>query len=315
MTEKVKDYAVFQAKSVASKVFYNHLNAALAEYKTNYPLKYKIGMQHIAARSIFQDINQLYNGKTMLHQAVEAKDYNLMKVLLFLGADSSVKNSSGVTAYEISLRYKEEFYRKLLLDYQELAKKKINTESQTKGQQYYVAMMHKMFEFNGSDKQAIQFIVDALESYQKRYYYFTKIFLFSIKKRFVGDFINIFDADMTMLQRCMYEKNIDLAQALLYFGADPMLKNHFGLSAFELAIQSKQIDFLKLFWPYVSSQEMRSEVYPILEPYKFEILEIAYADALETKNKYFLELLAQYFGVDLVKEDNQITKKLIDFWN
>jgi hypothetical protein len=93
MTSRVKNYAILKARSFASKIFYNHLNSMIIDYKTNYPIRYKIGMQHISGRYIFQDVNQLYNGQTLLHQAVEAKDYKLMKVLLFLGADSQVKNS------------------------------------------------------------------------------------------------------------------------------------------------------------------------------------------------------------------------------
>jgi hypothetical protein len=315
MTSLIKKYFGVRVRTFASKIFYNHLNSMIIDYKANYPIRYKIGMQHISGRYVFQDINHLYNGETLLHQAVESKNYKLIQVLLFFGADSGVKNSQGVTPYEISLRYKEPYYAKLLEDYQNLGKKKTDLEASTMGQKYYVKMMHKLIELQRADKQGVQFIIDSLEDYQKRHFYLTNIFLYVIDRKFVNDFINVADTQVTLLQSCIYDKNIDLAQILLYFGADPMLKNSWGVSAFELAVQSKHLQFIKLFWPYVSCDVLKQEMYPVLAFYKDELLACAHIDAQESENNYFLQAVYNYFGVATADERDQTIRKIVNFWN
>jgi hypothetical protein len=307
----VKNYFFLKIRSFGFKVFYNYLDSMIVEYKKNHLVNYKVGMQHISARYLFQDINQLYDGQTVLHQAMISKNYDAMKMLLFFGADSQVANSQGITSLDIAHRYQEDCYVAVCNEYIQLHKKRIKLDSQSLYQSYYVKVMHKLIALQGIDKKGLQFIVDSLDEYKNKNSFLTHIFLYVIDGKCIDDFINISDVDVTLLQQSIYDNNIDLAQILLYLGADPMLKNSYGLSAFELAIKNKNIQFLKLFWPYISCNELRSEIYPLIVLYKDELLECV----REQGNTPFIQVVYHYFGMQYQDELDSMPGTIVDFWN
>ncbi len=307
----LKDYVFLKMRSFGFKVFYKYLDSMVAEYKKNHLVNYKISMQHISARYIFQDINQLYDGQTVLHQAVISKNYDAMKMLLFFGADSQVANSQGVASLDIAGRYQENCYVALCDTYVQLNKKRTQIDSLSLYQNYYVKMMHKLIAIQGIDKQGLEFIVDSLDEYKNKNPFLTRIFLYVIDGKCIDDFINTSDVDVTLLQQSIYDQNLDLAQILLYLGADPMLKNSCGFSAFELAIKNKKIQFLKIFWPYISCDGLRSEMYPLIAAYKDELLECV----CEHGNTNFIQAVYNYFGMQYQDEQDREPGMIVDFWN
>lgn len=311
----VKYYIFCQMKSLHSKYFYRYLNSIMINYKKNHELEYKIGMQYISGRYIFQDINRLYDGKTLLHQAVASKNNDVIKTLLFLGADSLKTDSQGVTPYDIAAPDKESMIKVLLEEYQELQKSRVDLPSQTVAQKYYIKMIHALMTYKEMDKQAYPFIVNLLADNRSKNSLMMDVYLYIIDKKQVDDFINVVDARVTLLEQCIVDNNLDLAQVLLYLGADPMLKNKSSLSAFDLAIQNKNILFVKLFWPYVGCDALRSEMYPILSDYQDELIACADLDAQRFGSKHFTNAVYDYFGISNQDQEDRIPGMIVDFWN
>lgn len=285
-------------------IMFSYMHNSFTQYQKDHPIKYAVLSAYAPGKYIHGDINRLYAGETLLHKAIVRKDFDLVTTLLFLGANPLVKNAQGLSALALAEKLQVDSIKlNSLSSIKKLLEQYVNQQRIMHGRDdielLHQAVVSKMVHFIApfAADQGLSSVVESLQDYGQEHPFLSSIFMFGIRGHRFDTLINASWYQATFLQRCMQQNYFEFAKILLYLGADPLTRSTAGVSAFEDAVKTFNIPFVKLFWLYVSSPVVKEDMYPVLEKYQLLLLLCAMQDYVQTRSTVFLHDVATYFNV------------------
>lgn len=277
-------------------MLFSYMHSSFEEYRQQHPIKYGLMAAYIPGKYIHNDINRLYMGDTLLHKALMRQDVDLVTILLFLGANPLEKNAAGITGIELAKKLKLSSC-KSILDLYLIEQKKLL--GRTDLESLHQSVVSKMIYFVTPlmANQGLNSLVESLQMYGTQHPFLSRVFMYGVRGHKLDTWLNTSCFHATFLQRCIDENYQEFAKILLYLGADPLGCNMYGYSAFDQAVKTGNLGFLKMFWLYVSSPLVKSEMYPLLEKYKVDLLSLAQDEYLRSGSTIFLRDVATYFNL------------------
>lgn len=267
----IKNFVLQPAQDYGMDMIFWYMRETFQEYQKHNPIKYTGMKLYIPGKSLYADINRRYAGETMLHHAIMLQDVDLVAILLFFGANAHLQNQDGITPLQLaknlqldSILYLLEMYAKnqikdplMLGCFQASAPK---------------TMASQLLEFCSPliAISALHSLAESIKISAKDHPIAFRMFMLAIRGYTFDQLINNQSAyHATFLQKCIEFGDVDFAQMLLYFGADPLCGNRNNYNALDAAIDhsgdralsnasgyrvaaTSNDRFVKMFWPYCS---------------------------------------------------------------
>lgn len=271
---------------------FNYLRDSFKMYQDQHPVAAGLFGSYIQGKHISSDINKTNS----LHHAMVAGDLNVAQLLLFLGANPNYKITGGMSALEEAQQLKLSSFESLFQKYdyepvQFIGRTDLKPVWYKKALTRVVDVVAPL-----TAEQGVHSLVQIFEMYGKQHPWLLKFFFYGISGYRLDLVMNKPWYRHNFLQYCISDENADLANLLLYLGADPLQDNSHGQCALATALYNFKVPFVNLFWWYVSASAIKSKMLPKLEKYKVLLLIAAIRDYQETRSTVLLSDVALYFN-------------------
>jgi|GEM_PF-1508859 len=279
--------------NVMTGVIFNYMRDSFRMYQNAHPIQAGLLGTYIEDKHISSDINRT----ALLHHALQARDLDATKTLLFLGASPNYKSTGGMSALEEAKQLHLPVFEDLFHEYEYEQPVHFVGRDDLKDVWHKRALTRVVQAVAPlTAAQGVSSLVQALQAYGEQHPWLSKFFFYGISGYRVDILMNKPWYKTNFLQHCIQADDLDFVKVLLYLGAHPLRENASGQCAMATALYNFKTSFVKLFWLYVSAPSIKSTMLPILQKYKVLLLLSAISDYNKTKSTVFLSDVALYFN-------------------